>query len=122
MVDEKGHVDGNASNGTFPGTKDNTAIEGAIMIVVSCTPGDPTLTHDVIAAIKPKEVGVANAGKSNTDEPVTGGSMENLHHKKIKNVRDSMKAFGGLLGGLVVVAVSGEAAVLPGLDIGGSTC
>lgn len=40
----------------------------------------------------------------------------------INNFRDIECAFGGLLGGLVVVAVVGEAVSLSGLDIGGLTC
>ncbi len=78
--------------------------------------------HSVYAAEKSEKLGVATPGKSNTDEPVTGLIIENLVPKARCNFPDIDRALGGLLGGLVVVAVVREVAHISGLDIGGLTC
>lgn len=67
-------------------------------------------------------MGTTSPGKSNTDEPVTGLDNESLHHGVAYNFRNSNYAFGGLLGGSVVVAVVGPAFAVIGSDMGGLTC
>lgn len=66
-------------------------------------------------------VGVTSAGVPNTDEHVHGPIIENIYHGFICNFYDAVCTVGGLLGGLVVVAVVGSAFPLSGLDINGLT-
>lgn len=103
-------------------TKDNTRMEGAMIIRSLKTSSNPALIPLVEVASNSEKVGVAATGKINTDEPVTGSMIEILHHGEIKNLRNSEYALGGLLGGLRVVAVVSEALHVSGLDIGGLTC
>lgn len=108
--------------GTFSVYKDTPRIKGTKIIVGLKTSDNPTLFHDVIAAEKIKVVGSAIPGKANTDEPVTGLILESLHAGVMSNFRVSDYAFGGLLGGLVVVAVVDPVLPVIGIDIGGLTC
>lgn len=104
------------------GTKDNTRIKDTSIIRLLKTSENPTFIHNVMAANCSNDEGTATTGKSNTDEPVTGSIIEILVMGAIYNLRDIDKAFGGSLGGVVVVAVVRSLFAVSGLDIGGLTC
>lgn len=108
--------------GALAVTKDNTRIKGDTILRVLKTSHNPKLFHDVMAAKKSIVVGTTLRGKANTDEPVTGLIIEILHHGVIKNFRNALRALGGLLGGVVVLAVVDESTTVSGLDMGGLTC